>query len=438
MSAAATDSSPHHDRSKDASASDQTGIDAATRDAGIRWTARHAHEGSAFFRDLIDASGIRPDDITGAADLHRLPFTTKEHLREHGPWGLTAVPMADVVRMHSSSGTTGRRTICTYTQPDLDAWTQQFARCYSYAGVSHDDRVQIAVGYGLWTAGVGFQAGAEAVGAMSVPTGPGNTDLQLEAILELKTTVLGATASFALLLAELIDQRGLRDEAALRVGIFGSERWGEATRRRIDQTLGIESFDIYGLTELWGPGTGIECHLHNGIHVWSDHYHVEVVDPETLEPVPEGQPGELVLTTLGKQATPLLRYRTRDMSSLLPGPCDCGSPHPRIARLTGRTDDACKIRGVLVVPAQVDIVLGPMHDHTSGEFQLHVDRDERGRDIATVRVETSHPAPATFAEEVAARLRDHIGVRIDVEPVGIGTLGRSERKTARLFDHRDP
>jgi phenylacetate-CoA ligase len=408
--------------------------DLVDADAELRWTVAHAYDGSSFHREHLDAAGISPDDIAGLADLHRLPFTTKEQLREHGPWGWTAVPLRDVVRVHSSSGTTGRRTICTYTAEDIESWIQQFVRCYEYAGVNADDRVQIAVGYGMWTAGIGFQSGVERLGAMAVPTGPGNTDLQLEALREFGTTVLGATASFALLLAELIDQQGGREDIDLRVGIFGSERWGEATRHRIEDKLGIESFDIYGLTELWGPGTGIECREHKGMHIWSDHYLVEVVDPVTLERLPEGEEGEIVLTTFRKRGTPLLRYRTRDVSRVLPGPCVCGSPHPRIARLTGRTDNALKVRGVLVLPAQIDLVLGEFGDRTSGEFQLHVTRDAAGRDELLVKVESEE---AAIRNTLVDRFRHVIGLRFDVEVVATGALPRSERKTQRVFDHRE-
>lgn len=413
---------------------DDTATDAATTDAQVRWTVQHAAEGAGFFRDRLSGAGVDPDEVTGVADLPRLPFTTKEDLRAHGPWGWTAVPMAEVVRIHSSSGTTGRRTICTYTAHDVEVWTEQFARCYRYAGVGHEDRVQIAVGYGLWTAGVGFQAGAERVGAMAVPTGPGNTELQLEMMRECGSTVLGATASFALLLAEKLEAAG--ETVDLRTGIFGSERWGERQRQAIETKLGIDSYDIYGLTELWGPGTGIECRHKTGIHVWSDHYLVEIVDPETLQPVPDGESGEIVLTTLTKEATPLLRYRTRDLSRIIPGACACGSPHPRIERLSGRTDDATKVRGVLLLPKQVDVVLSTCESGApTGEFQIHVDRDADGRDTVMCRVEGD--ADSSLAAELVDALRRQVGLRFDVEVVAPGTLPRSERKTQRMFDHRE-
>lgn len=390
-----------------------------------------AYAGSAFLRAKLDAAGYRPGD-----PLDRVPFTTKEDIRETPFLEYAAVPAERIVRIHASSGTTGRRTICSYTAKDVDDWTEMFRRSYTYAGVTAADRVQMAVGYGLWTAGVGFQAGAERLGAMAVPTGPGNTELQLEMMLTAGTTVLAATSSFALLLGELVQSRGLVDQLSLRVGIFGSERWGEATRTKIESMLGIRTHDLYGLTELWGPGTGVECDRHDGIHVWSDHYHLEVVDPETLEPVPPGTVGEVVVTTLTKEATPLVRYRTRDLSYVYPEPCDCGSPYPRIGRLLGRTDDQVKVRGVIFMPAQVDTVLSEM-DGAGPEFQAHVDRDEHGRDSLLVRVEVTDLTTPGLAAELAKRLHDRIGVRVAVDLVETGALPRSERKTRRTFDHRD-
>lgn len=413
---------------------DEPVLDRATTDERLRWSVSHAVNGASFFRDLFASAGVHPDEVRGVDDLAQLPFTTKADLRRHGPWGWTAVPTSEVVRIHASSGTTGRRTICTYSAGDIETWTQQFVRCYRYAGVGVEDRVQIAVGYGLWTAGVGFQLGAERIGAMTIPTGPGNTELQVQMMRELGATTLGATASFALLLAEKLDDAGL--DVDLRTGIFGSERWGERQRATIERKLGIDSYDIYGLTELWGPGTGIECHRKDGIHVWSDHYLVEIVDPATLEVVPDGEPGEVVLTTLTKEATPLVRYRTRDLSRRIPGPCACGSPYPRIERLSGRTDDATKVRGVMLMPKQVDVVLAACTTgNPTGEFQVHVDRDEHGRDVVLCRAEGDPDSP--LCDELGEALRRQVGLRFDVEVVSVGSLPRSERKTQRLFDHRD-
>jgi phenylacetate-CoA ligase len=369
-------------------------------------------------------------------ELARLPFTTKEQLREAYPFGWTVVPLDDVVRIHASSGTTGRRTVATYTAGDIEDWTVQFARCLEFAGVTAADRVQIMVGYGLWTAGAGFQAAVERVGAMAIPTGPGNLELQLEMMRDCGTTVLCATSSFALMIAEEVERRGLCGALDLRVGVFGSERWGEGMRRRIEDLLGITTYDIYGLTELYGPGTGIECAEHDGIHYWDDYYVIEIVDTVDLTPVPPGEQGEIVLTTLRKQAMPLVRYRTRDISRLLPGPCRCGSPYPRIARLTGRTDDMIKVRGVSVFPAQVDTALATI-DGVASEYQLHVWRDG-ARDRLVIKVETADPSPPPHLHaDLTDHLRTALGIRPDLELHPPGTLTRSERKTRRVYDHRE-
>ncbi|HET9139867.1 phenylacetate--CoA ligase [Actinophytocola sp.] len=402
--------------------------------AALRAMLERVMAGSAYLRDKLEAAGVSPEMITGPADLARLPFTTKEELRETPLLDYAAVPAKDIVRIHSSSGTTGRRTICAYTAQDVDDWTEMFARCLTYATLTDEDRIQLAVGYGLWTAGVGFQAAVERIGAMAIPAGPGNTELQLELMRELGTTAIGATSSFALLLAELVAARELRPELALRVVLTGSERWGEGTRRRIESLLGVTTFDLYGLTELWGPGTGVECEQHDGIHIWSDHYHAEIVDPDTLRPVAAGEAGELVVTTLTKQATPLIRYRTRDLTFLYPDPCPCGSPYPRIGRIQGRSDDQIKIRGVIFLPMQVDTVLAEVPD-AGPEFQAHVNRDAAGRDSLTIRIEA--PDRPGLAGELTERLHHKIGLRVEVELVPPGALPRSERKTQRVFDNRE-
>lgn len=401
--------------------------------AALRAMLERATSGSAYLRKKLDEAGVRPEDVKEPEDLLRLPFTTKEEIRETPVLDYAAVPAEQIVRVHASSGTTGRRTICAYTAQDVDDWTDMVARCLGYAGVTPTDRVQIAVGYGLWTAGIGFQAGVERHGAMAIPAGPGNTEMQLEMLQEMGSTVLAATSSFTLLLGEIVAARDLRANLSLRVALSGSERWGEATRARIQSLLGVPTFDLYGLTELWGPGTGVECEQHDGIHVWTDYFHVEIIDPDTLEPVPPGTPGELVTTTLNKEATPLIRYRTRDLTHLYPDPCPCGSPYPRIGRIRGRSDDQIKVRGVIFLPMQVDTVLGEMTG-AGPEFQAHVDRDESGRDSLMVRVEA---ADQSVSGELEHRLREKIGIRVEVEIVEPGALPRSERKTKRVFDHRE-
>jgi phenylacetate-CoA ligase len=400
--------------------------------SGLAWTVRHAHEGSEFFRSKLDGAGVDPAGVHTPADLARLPLTTKEELRDAYPYGWTCVPLTDVVRVHASSGTTGRRIVATYTAQDVVDWADMFARCFEYAGVTRADRVQVTPGYGLWTAGIGFQAGVERLGAMAVPSGPGNVDLQFEMALDFQSTVLCATSSFALLLAEEAHRRKLVDRLALRTGVFGSERWGDAMRRRIESLLGIETFDIYGFTELYGPGTGIDCYEHQGIHYWDDYYVVEVIDPATGTLLPAGEEGELVVTTLRKQAQPLLRYRTHDLSRLLPEPCACGSPYPRIARITGRSDDMFKVRGVPIYPAQIDTALSGIAGVAS-EYQVVLTR-ESGRDRFLVRVEAE--GEAGLDERVAGVLRARLGVRPDVEVVPLGGLPRTERKTRRVMDQR--
>lgn len=400
--------------------------------SGLAWTVQHVYEGSEFFRHKLDQAGIDPRQVQEVEDLQRLPLSTKEELRGAYPLGWTCVPLDDVVRIHASTGTTGRRVVATYTAQDLEDWAEMFRRCFEYAGVTPADRVQVTPAYGLWTAGSGFQAGVERLGAMAVPTGPGNLDLQFEMMLDLQTTVVCATSSFGLLLAEEAQRRGVAERLALRVGVLGSERWGAAMRRRIEQLLGIDTFDIYGFTELYGPGTGIDCHLHEGIHYWDDYYVVEVIDPESGRVLPSGQAGELVVTTLRKQAQPLLRYRTRDLSRLLLEPCRCGSPHPRIDRITGRSDDMFKVRGVAIYPAQIDSTLSGMPG-LSSEYQVVLTR-EGGRDRLLVRVESEE---SVRAEHVAEALRERLGVRPEVELISVGALPRTERKTKRVFDERE-
>ncbi len=402
-------------------------------DAGIRRTVQQAYRASDWWRAHLDGAGVDPSSVHGRADLPRLPFTTKQDLRDAYPLGWVTVPDRDIRRVHASSGTTGKRTLCAYTDRDLQDWADQFARCYRYAGVTEADRVQVMVGFGLWTAGSGFQSGAERVGAMTVPTGPGNVELQLEMMRDLGTTTICATSSFALLIAEEVASRHLRDALSLRRGIIGSERWGSGMRARIDDLLGIESFDVYGLTELYGPGVGIDCDRHDGIHVWSDYYVVEIIDPETLDPVDPGQEGEIVITTLRKEAMPLLRYRTRDRSWLYPEPCSCGSPFPRIGRILGRTDDMVKVRGVAIYPAQVDSVLSTV-EGVGPEYQIHISRPDGRRDRLVVRVEGDAAPDAETS--LSERLHQVLGIRAEVEIVGYGSLPRTDRKARRVFDSR--
>jgi phenylacetate-CoA ligase len=378
----------------------------------------------------IDVAGIENEE-----DFRKLPFTWKGDLRDAYPLGLMAVPEEEIVRIHSSSGTTGTPVIIPYTQQDVDDWAEQFGRCYKMAGVTNMDRIHITPGYGLWTAGIGFQNGAEKIGAMTIPMGPGNTDKQLRMMQDMKSTVLCATSSYALLLAEEIAKRGIGDRICLRKGIIGSERWGEKMRKRIAAELGVELYDVYGLTEVYGPGIAINCEYNTGMHYWDDYVYIEIVNPKTGEPVPDGEVGEIVITTLKKQGAPLIRYRTHDLSRKVPGECPCGSKHPRIDTILGRTDDMVKVKGVNIFPSQVDSLLKDIPG-ASSEFQIMIDH-MFGKDIMTVFVETEPDANKYEVEhDIKTAFKDRIGMTPEVKPVDLGDLPRSEKKSTRVFDNR--
>ncbi len=408
--------------------------------AGLQWTVRHAYEGSPFYRQHLENAGISPAAITSLEDLGKLPFTMADHLREGYPFPLRAVPFEQIVRVHASSGTTGKRKVLCYTQKDIDDWTHFFARCYQMAGVTPLDRVQIAVGYGVWTAGAGFQLGCEKIGAMAVPVGPGNLDMQIQFLLDFQATVFCSTASMALLMAEEIHRRGIADQIAVKKIIYGSERSSRSMRRRISELFGgAELFDITGLTELYGPGTGIECSEHDCIHYWGDYYLLEILDPETLEPVPEGDWGEMVVTTLCKEAAPLIRYRTRDITRIIPGHCACGSILPRHSRIKGRTDDTIKFRGVNIYPSGIDTILSAVPGLGS-EYQIHLTRDQGGRDHMRLVVERAPGVNAIrnpeLIHEAEHQIKKQLLVTADLELVDYGSLPRSERKSQRVFDSR--
>jgi phenylacetate-CoA ligase len=407
---------------------------------GLQWTVAHAYNGSASYRSNLDAAGMQPGDISSLEDLRKLPFTTADDLREGYPFPLLSVPMSEVVRIHASSGTTGKKKILTYTQKDIDDWTLFFARCYEMAGLTREDRVQIAVGYGVWTAGVSFQAGCEKFGAMALPVGPGNVDMQCQFLVDLGSTVMCCTASMALLMAEEIERRNLRDKIALKKIIFGSERSSDAMRNRIKDLLGLEDmFDITGMTELYGPGTGLDCSQHEGIHYWADYYILEVLDPETLKPVPEGHPGEMVVTTLCKEAAPLIRYRTHDLTRMIGRTCSCGSILPMHDKILGRSDDMIIFRAVNIYPGQIDEVLSAVSGIGS-EYQVQLDREAGGKDCMTLRVEHEPGTTGSGADEIAQRIvreiKSKIMVTCNVNVVDYGALPRSERKSKRIYDNR--
>lgn len=392
-------------------------------------------ERSPFYAKKFE--GIDVDAVKTVEDFEKLPFTEKADLREAYPLGLAAVPQEEIVRIHSSSGTTGTPVIIPYTAKDVDDWAIQFARCYEYAGITKEDRIQITPGYGLWTAGIGFQAGCEKLGAMAVPMGPGNTEKQLQFMQDMQSTVFTATASYALLIAEEVQKRGLRDKIALKKLVTGSERSGEKIRKRIIDGLGVEFYDIYGLTEVYGPGIGINCQHGHGMHVWSDYIYLEIIDPETGELLPDGEWGEIVLTTLVKEGAPLIRFRTHDLSRIIPGECPCGhNEHPRIDIITGRSDDMMKIHGVNVFPAQIEEVLATF-PQLSSEYQIRLSHLD-GRDTMRIYVETDGTQDfVELAAQVASAVKSKIGFTPLVKVVELGVLPRSEKKTKRVFDERD-
>ena len=387
----------------------------------------------SFYGKKLEEAGITR--ISTPEDFKKLPFSEKKDLRDAYPLGLMTAPESEIVRIHSSSGTTGLPVIIPYTAKDVDDWAIMFKRCYELAGITNMDRIQITPGYGLWTAGIGFQNGAEKLGAMVIPMGPGNTDKQLQMMQDMKSTVLCSTSSYALLLAEEIEKRGIKDKICLKKGVIGSERWGERMRKRISEELGIELYDIYGLTEIYGPGIGISCKYDNGMHYWDDYIYIEILDPVTLEPVPDGEMGEIVITTLVKEGAPLIRYRTHDLSRIIPGDCPCGCKHPRLGVIMGRTDDMMKIKGVNVFPSQIEEVLKELPE-LSSEYQIRISHLD-GKDTMRIYVETDGSVDfVELSKRIAERVKSRIGFTPLVKVVEIGVLPRSEKKTKRVIDER--
>jgi phenylacetate-CoA ligase len=388
--------------------------------------------GSFYGRKLAEA-GV--SHISSPEDFEALPFSEKADLREAYPLGLMTAPEDQIVRIHSSSGTTGLPVIIPYTAKDVDDWGIMFKRCYEMAGITPMDRIQITPGYGLWTAGIGFQYGAEKLGAMVIPMGPGNTEKQLQMMQDMKSTVLCSTSSYALLLAEEIEKRGIGDRICLKKGVIGSERWGEKMRKRIADSLGIELYDIYGLTEIYGPGIGINCKYETGMHYWDDYLYIEIIDPVTGKNVPDGEMGEVVITTLVKEGAPLIRYRTHDLSRILPGECPCGSKFPRLDTIMGRSDDMIKIKGVNVFPSQIEEILAGFPE-VSSEYQIRISHLD-GKDTMRLYVETNgHVNFLELADRIAATVKGKIGFTPLVKVVEIGLLPRSEKKTKRVIDER--
>jgi phenylacetate-CoA ligase len=405
----------------------------------LRTTLRNAYDNVPLHRARLDAAGCAPGDIASLADVTLLPFTQKTDLRDHYPFGLFARPRGELARLHASSGTTGKPTVVGYTRNDIDTWSDLMARSLAAAGARHGDVVHNAYGYGLFTGGLGAHYGAERLGAVVVPMSGGSTERQVTLIVDFGARVLCATPSYALAIAEMADHQGVDLRAsALEVGLFGAEPWSDAMRAEIEARLGIKAIDIYGLSEIMGPGVACECDGQAGLHGWEDHFLFEVIDPETGRPVPEGQAGELVITTLTKEALPMLRYRTRDITSVTTAPCDCGRTHLRILRITGRNDDMLIIRGVNVYPSQVEAVLVG-RPGIAPHYQLVVER--RGSlDHVTVEAEAQPGIDAAAYDAIARQVAHHIkalvGITTDVIVKKPGEIPRSQGKAVRVRDLR--
>ena len=391
--------------------------------------------GNPFYTERF--KNVNPEDIKDQESFERLvPFCDKQDLRDAYPLGLAAVPEEDIVRIHSSSGTTGAPVIIPYTAKDVDDWAIMFARCYELAGIGKKDRIQITPGYGLWTAGIGFQAGCEKLGAMAVPMGPGNTEKQLQMMQDLGSTVICATSSYALLLAEQVKARDIGKNIKLKKGVIGSERWGDKMRDRIKSILGIELYDIYGLTECYGPGIGINCDKSDaGMHIFDDYIYIEILDPQTGKPVPEGEIGEITLTTLVKEGAPLFRFRTHDLAAFVTEKCPCGRTYPRITQILGRSDDMVKVKGNIIFPSTIEDVIKTVPG-TSSEYRAKIEHVD-GKDQMTIYVEVEGGTDRTEVSlGIQYVFKNKYNMTPKVEVVGIGELPRSEKKTKRIDDLR--
>ena len=402
---------------------------------------RHVWDNVPYYRKKMEEKGLTPEDIHGLEDLHLLPFLSKDDLREGYPYGLLAVPLADCVRIHSTSGTTGRRVVAFYTQHDIDLWEDCCARAIVAAGGTKEDVCHVCYGYGLFTGGSGLHGGSHKVGCLTLPMSSGNTDRQLQFMMDLKSTILCCTPSYAAYLGESLRERGYGpDDIPLKAGIFGAEPWTEEMRRDIEDTLGIKAYDIYGLTETSGPGVAFECEEQRGMHINEDHFLAEIIDPETGEVLPEGSKGELVFTSLDKQAFPLLRYRTRDICVLNRTPCSCGRTHVRMSKPMGRSDDMMIIRGVNVFPSQIESVL--IAQGYGVNYQIVVDR-QSNRDSLDVNVELQPEMFSDTVREISARektleaaLKSMLGIAAKVHLLAPKSITRSEGKAVRVVDKR--
>ena len=407
----------------------------------LRKTVTHCMN-SPFYRKRFEDKGLSPDSIKSLDDLKKIPFTTKQDLRDNYPFGIASVPLEKAVRLHSSSGTTGNPTVILHTQKDLDEWANAVARCLYMVGLRPGDVFQNSSGYGMFTGGLGFQYGAERLGMLTVPAAAGNTKRQLKFITDFGTTALHAIPSYVTRLHEVMQEMGIdpRRDTKLRTLVIGAEPHSEEQRRRIEEMMGVKAYNSFGMSEMCGPGVAFECQQQNGLHIWEDYYIVEIIDPNTLEPVPEGEVGELVLTTINREAMPLLRYRTRDLTRILPGECPCGRHHIRLDRMKGRSDDMIILKGVNIFPIQIETVLMQFKELTSNYLITLETRDTNDEMIVEVELDKLFTDDYTrlqvLAREITRLLKDEILVTPLVKLVTKGTLPQSDGKAVRVKDLR--
>lgn len=409
----------------------------------LRWQVRRMYERVAPFRARMEERGLTPDDIRGVCDLHRIPFSYKQDLRDHYPYGLFAEPMENIKRVHASSGTTGKQIVVGYTQGDLARWADCVSRCMAVAEITERSFVQNAFGYGFFTGGLGIHSAAECLGATIIPISAGNTQRQLQTMVDFGATHITCTPSYAMFLAETIEEQGLLSQLKLKAGIFGAEPWSENMRRTIEEKLNIKAYDIYGLSEILGPGVSYECEEQNGMHICEDHFIAEIIDPDTEEVLPYGVPGELVFSTLTKEGFPILRYRTRDICTLYAEPCACGRTHIRMGRPTGRSDDMLIIRGVNVFPSQIEEVLLKVSEGTiTPNYQIVVDR-VNNTDTLDINVEMSEHlfsddirSVEAVERRISSELRSILGIGAKIHLQNPKTIERSEGKAKRIVDKR--
>lgn len=413
----------------------------AWQDERLKNTVRHVYENVPFYHQRMEEAGVTPEDIQSVDDLHKLPFITKDDLRDCYPYGLLATDLKNCVRIQSTSGTTGKRVVAFYTQHDLDLWEDCCARAIVAAGGTNEDVVQVCYGYGLFTGGAGLDGGSHKVGSLTLPMSSGNTERQLMFMTDLGATILCCTPSYAAYLAENVVEKGLRDKIKLKAGIFGAEAWTEEMRHDIEEKLGIKAYDIYGLTEISGPGVSFECSEQTGMHINEDHFIAEIIDPVTGEVLPEGEKGELVFTSITKEAFPLIRYRTRDICVLSRKKCSCGRTHVKMTKPMGRSDDMLIVKGVNVFPSQIEMVL--LNNGLTSNYQIIVDRANHS-DTIEIRVEMtpeffsdSLTTLAAKEKEIVAALKSVLGIYAVVKIVEPKSIVRSEGKAVRVIDRRN-